>query len=138
MPWANILCPFRAEELDAFALTPATASTFLASFALLGQVAQCFCRCFSHVLGIVFEASVQGFYGRRIAKKEIVAGATNAVMYVYDGWTVIAVLNQQGQLLESYTRGLGINGDIGDIIAATYYSGSYTKRGAGVSPCRLA
>lgn len=61
--------------------------------------------------------------GRRIAKKEIVGGATNAVMYVYNGWNVIGVLNQQGQVLEHYTRGAGLGGDIGTIIAETRYSG---------------
>lgn len=66
--------------------------------------------------------------GRRIAKKEVVGGQTNRFMYVYDGWTVLAVLNGNGQLLEYYTRGIGLGGDIGTIVAernlgnnTTYY-----------------
>jgi RHS repeat-associated protein len=62
--------------------------------------------------------------GRRIAKSEIVGGQTNRYLYVYEGWTVIAVLNQQGALLEYYTRGRGL-GDIGTIVAATHTNGTF-------------
>jgi RHS repeat-associated protein len=61
---------------------------------------------------------------RRIAKREVVNGQTNAVQYVWDGWTLVAVLDQQGRLLEYYTRGLGLAGDIGSIIGETRFSDS--------------
>jgi len=34
------------------------------------------------------------------------------------------VMNAQGQLLESYTRGVGLAGDIGTIVAVTHHAGS--------------
>jgi RHS repeat-associated protein len=61
--------------------------------------------------------------GRRLAKREVAGGQTNVTQYVYDGWTVLAVLNQNGELVEHYTRGLGIAGDIGTIVAETRFSG---------------
>jgi RHS repeat-associated protein len=61
--------------------------------------------------------------GRRLAKREVAGGQTNLTQYVYDGWTVLAVLNQNGEMVEHYTRGLGIAGDIGTIVAETRFSG---------------
>jgi RHS repeat-associated protein len=60
--------------------------------------------------------------GHRIGKREIIGTQTNAVQYVWDGWTLVAVLGEDGQLLEYYTRGFGIAGDIGTLISATYYA----------------
>jgi RHS repeat-associated protein len=60
--------------------------------------------------------------GRRIAKKEIVNGQTNHYQYVYDGWIILGVLNQHGQLIEYYTRGSGIAGDIGTLVAETKFT----------------
>jgi RHS repeat-associated protein len=65
--------------------------------------------------------------GRRIAKTEVLGSATNSYQYVYDGWTVLAVLNGNGQMLEYYTRGAGLAGDIGTIIAAQHFAGSFTN-----------
>ncbi len=74
---------------------------------------------------------LQNYYdgmGRRIAKSEFVNGTTNKYLYVYDGWNCLAVLNgTTGAMLEYYTRGAGIGGDIGTIVAATHYSGSFTN-----------
>jgi RHS repeat-associated protein len=44
------------------------------------------------------------------------------VQYVWDGWNVVAVLDSYGLLLEYYTRGVGIAGDIGSIVAVEHYS----------------
>lgn len=59
--------------------------------------------------------------GHRVAKREIISGQTNTVQYVWDGWNLIAVLGADGQLQEYYTRGVGIAGDIGSLIAVTSY-----------------
>ena len=68
-------------------------------------------------------------YGRRIAKQEVIGGATNKWYYVYDGWLVIAVLDgSNGALLESYTRGIGLAGDVGTLIAARHHSGTYNNQ----------
>jgi len=61
-------------------------------------------------------------FGRRIAKQEIISGQTNRCYYAYDGWSVVAVLNEKGQILEHYTRGLGLVSDIGTIIAETRFT----------------
>jgi RHS repeat-associated protein len=60
--------------------------------------------------------------GHRIAKREIIGSQTNAVQYVWDGWNLVAVLGEDGQLQEYYTRGSGIAGDIGTLVAVTHYS----------------
>jgi len=61
---------------------------------------------------------------RRIAKQELVNGQLVKTLYLYDGWDIVAVMNGQGQLLESYTRGVGLAGDIGTIVAVTHHAGS--------------
>jgi RHS repeat-associated protein len=61
--------------------------------------------------------------GHRIAKREIVNGQTNTFQYVWDGWNLVAVLGEDGTLKEYYTRGVGIAGDIGTLVAVTQYSG---------------
>ena len=61
---------------------------------------------------------------RRIAKQELVNGQSVKTLYLYDGWDIVAVMNAQGQLLESYTRGVGLAGDIGTIVAVTHHAGS--------------
>jgi RHS repeat-associated protein len=60
--------------------------------------------------------------GHRIAKRETIGTQTNAVQYVWDGWNLIAVLGADGQLKEYYTRGRGIAGDIGTLVAVTHYT----------------
>jgi RHS repeat-associated protein len=61
--------------------------------------------------------------GHRIAKREIINGQTNTWQYVWDGWNLIAVLGADGSLKEFYTRGVGIAGDIGTLVAVTHYTG---------------
>jgi len=48
-------------------------------------------------------------------------------LFLYDGWDIIAVMQHFGQLLESYTRGVGLAGDIGTIAAVTHHAGSWTN-----------
>jgi RHS repeat-associated protein len=60
--------------------------------------------------------------GHRIAKREIIGTQTNAVQYVWDGWNLVAVLDEDGALKEFYTRGVGIAGDIGTLVAVTHYT----------------
>jgi RHS repeat-associated protein len=59
--------------------------------------------------------------GHRIAKREIIGGQTNAVQYVWNRWELVAVLGEDGQLKEYYTRGKGIARDIGSLVAVTQY-----------------
>jgi RHS repeat-associated protein len=63
--------------------------------------------------------------GHRIAKREIIGTTTNTWQYVWDGWNLIAVLGADGSLKEFYTRGVGIAGDIGTLVAVTYYTSGY-------------
>ena len=57
--------------------------------------------------------------GRRIAKQE------NGLLtlYLWDGMTVIATANADGTLREYFTRGPGIAGDVGSLIAETRFTG---------------
>jgi RHS repeat-associated protein len=64
-------------------------------------------------------------FGRRIAKTEVISGATNREYYVYEGMSVIAVLDDAGRIKESFMRGPGIAGDVGSLIAATDHTGLF-------------
>jgi RHS repeat-associated protein len=66
-------------------------------------------------------------FGRRIAKTEVIGGVTNREYYVYEGMSVIAVLDPAGRIKESFTRGPGIAGDVGSLIAATDHTGATNK-----------
>lgn len=66
-------------------------------------------------------------YGRRLAKREVVAGVTNTVLYVYDGWEVMAVLAGDGRMLEYYTYGLGVADGVGDTVSVRHHPGSSTN-----------
>jgi len=77
--------------------------------------------------GVVVLQNWYDSFGRRIAKLEVIGGTTNKWLYVYDGWSVVAVLNgASGLLVESYTRGLGLAGDVGTLVAARHHSGSWS------------
>jgi RHS repeat-associated protein len=60
--------------------------------------------------------------GRRVAKREVIGTQTNTFQYVWDGWNLVAVLGENGKLKEFCTRGVGIAGDIGTLVAVTPYS----------------
>ena len=79
--------------------------------------------------GVVVLQNWYDAYGRRIAKSEVVNGATKKWLYLYDGWNIIGVMNESGQLLESYTRGVGLAGDIGTLVAVTHHAGSAVTPG---------
>jgi RHS repeat-associated protein len=66
--------------------------------------------------------------GRRIAKREVVGAQTNAVQYVWEGWALLAVLDESGNLLESYTRGVGVAYDVGSLVAVHHHDGAYTNQ----------
>jgi RHS repeat-associated protein len=56
-----------------------------------------------------------------------VGAQTNAVQYVWEGWALLAVLDAAGNLLESYTRGVGVAYDVGSLVAVHHHDGAYTN-----------
>ncbi len=54
---------------------------------------------------------------RRLVKKDAASA-----LYLWDGWESVAVLNQSGVAQEIFTRGVGIAGDIGTLVAITKLS----------------
>jgi RHS repeat-associated protein len=72
----------------------------------------------------------RGWYdasSRRIAKTERAGGAIVRTLYLTDGWSIVAALNESGQLRETFTRGMGLAGDIGTLVAVTHHTGSSTN-----------
>jgi RHS repeat-associated protein len=69
----------------------------------------------------VFEAWYDGA-GHRIAKREVIGTQTNSWQYIWDGWNLVAVLGVDGKLKEFYTRGVGIAGDIGTLVAVRHWT----------------
>jgi len=65
--------------------------------------------------------------GRRTAKKEVLGGQTNKWLYLYDDWNIVGVMNENGQLRETFARGVGLAGDIGTLVAVTHHAGSTTN-----------
>jgi RHS repeat-associated protein len=72
---------------------------------------------------------------RRIAKSEVIDGQTKKWLYLYDGWDIVAVMNEAGQLRETFTRGVGLAGDIGTVVAVTHHAGSGVTPGAYYTHC---
>jgi RHS repeat-associated protein len=60
--------------------------------------------------------------GHRIAKREVIGTQTNSWQYIWDGWNLVAVLGVNGKLKEFYTRGVGIAGDIGTLVAVRHWT----------------
>jgi RHS repeat-associated protein len=58
-------------------------------------------------------------HGRRIAKSE----AGLLTLYIWDGMDIIATAHADGTIREYFTRGIGIAGDVGSLIAETRFSG---------------
>jgi len=65
----------------------------------------------------------------RIAKEEVVNGQTKKWLYLCDGWEIVAVMNENGQMRETFTRGVGLAGDIGTLVAVTHHTGSAVTPG---------
>ncbi|HRR33864.1 MAG TPA: hypothetical protein P5026_07200 [Kiritimatiellia bacterium] len=58
-------------------------------------------------------------HGRRIAKQE----NSLLTLYIWDGMDIIATAHADGTLREYFTRGIGIAGDVGSLVAETRFSG---------------
>ena len=58
-------------------------------------------------------------HGRRIAKAE----SGLLTLYIWDGMEIIATANADGSIREYFTRGSGIAGDVGSLVAETRFSG---------------
>ena len=58
-------------------------------------------------------------HGRRVAKSE------NGLLtlYIWDGMDIIATAHADGTIREYFTRGIGIAGDVGSLVAETRFSG---------------
>jgi len=57
--------------------------------------------------------------GRRIAKSE----NNLLTLYIWDGMDIIATVDAAGEITAYFTRGIGIAGDVGSLIAETRFSG---------------
>ncbi|MEI7728662.1 MAG: RHS repeat-associated core domain-containing protein [Verrucomicrobiota bacterium] len=79
--------------------------------------------------GVVVLQNWYDALSRRVAKLEVGGGVTNKCMYVYDGLQIIAVLNDNGQVIETFTRGVGLAGDVGTLVAVTHHAASATTNG---------
>jgi len=64
---------------------------------------------------------------RRIAKAEVVNGQMVKTLYLYDGWDIVGVMNEAGQMRETLARGIGLAGDIGTLVAVTHHPASWTN-----------
>ena len=61
-------------------------------------------------------------------KRERVGTGLHIRQYVWDGWESVALLlGTSGAMLESWTRGAGLAGDIGTLVAVTHHGGSWTN-----------
>ena len=58
-------------------------------------------------------------HGRRIAKSE----SGLITLYIWDGMDIIATAHADGTIREYFTRGIGIAGDVGSLVAETRFSG---------------
>ena len=56
-------------------------------------------------------------HGRRVAKSE----ADLLTLYIWDGMDIIATAHADGTIREYYTRGIGIAGDVGSLVAETRF-----------------
>jgi RHS repeat-associated protein len=79
--------------------------------------------------GVVLLQNWYDNQSRRVAKQEVVNGQTMKWLYLSDGWNIIAVMKGNGQLLETFTRGVGLAGDIGTLVAVTHHAGSAVTPG---------
>ena len=77
--------------------------------------------------GVVVLRNWYDAQGRRVAKAERVGGQVVRTLYLWDGWDIVGVMNEAGQMRETFTRGVGLAGDIGTLVAVTHHAGSWTN-----------
>jgi RHS repeat-associated protein len=74
--------------------------------------------------GVVLLQNWYDANSQRLVKRELVDGQTKYALYIWDDWDSVAVLNQSAQVMETFTRGVGLAGDIGTVVAVTYHPAS--------------
>ena len=77
--------------------------------------------------GVVVLRNWYDAQGRRVAKAERVGGQVVRTLYLWDGWDIVGVMNEAGQMRETFARGVGLAGDIGTLVAVTHHAGSWTN-----------
>jgi RHS repeat-associated protein len=77
--------------------------------------------------GVVVLENWYDAQSRRIAKAEVVNGQMVKTLYLYDGWDIVGVMNEAGQMRETFARGVGLAGDIGTLVTVTHHAGSWTN-----------
>jgi RHS repeat-associated protein len=73
--------------------------------------------CVSNTVSGVTDLYWYDSIGRRIAKRE----SGLLTLYIWDGMDIIATANADGTIREYFTRGIGIAGDVGSLIAETRF-----------------
>ncbi|MDR0993052.1 MAG: RHS repeat protein, partial [Verrucomicrobiota bacterium] len=63
--------------------------------------------------GVCLQKNRYDGLGRRREKVEYVAGAVLTNRYLYHGWLVLAITDGSGEILETYTHGADLSGQIG-------------------------
>lgn len=76
-------------------------------------------HCVSNTVGGALSLYWYDSVGRRVAKPE--SGVLT--LYIWDGMDIIATANADGTIREYFTRGVGIAGDVGSLVAETRFSG---------------
>ena len=77
--------------------------------------------------GVVVHENWYDAQSRRIAKAEVVNGQIVKTLYLHDGWDIVGVMNEAGQMRETFARGVGLAGDIGTLVAVTHHPASWTN-----------
>ena len=71
--------------------------------------------------------------GRRIQKTVATNGISTTIRFLYDGWNLVAVLNPQSSLLQSFMWGSDLSvslqgaGGVGGLLEVTYYGATTTN-----------
>ena len=77
--------------------------------------------------GVVVHENWYDAQSRRIAKAEVVNGQIVKTLYLHDGWDIVGVMNEAGQMRETFARGIGLAGDICTLVAVTHHPASWTN-----------
>jgi len=71
--------------------------------------------------------------GRRIQKTTLTNGISTTINFLYDGWNLVAVLNPQSALLQSFVWGSDLSGSpqgaggVGGLLEVSYYGATTTN-----------